>query len=973
MKRGVRINLFKEILQTILNVVKSRLFILIAVFTGLFFILIVRLFNLQIVNGESYLNDYLYMAERTISTNSTRGNIFDRNGVLLAYNELAYAVIIEDNGNYKNSTQKNRELNQTIYNTIKLIEKNGDSIINDLFIIINQDGEFVFTTSSDLEKLRFLRDAYGKKTIDELDKDGNSLSKSTAEEVFLYLCNENRYNLLTNLNTKEMTKKELEDKKVYSIEDALKILTVRYSMSSNSFQKYVTTTIASATNEKTVAAILENEANLQGVTIKEETIRKYVDGEYFAHIIGYTGRASTDELEELKQLEEGYALNDVVGKYGIELEMELELQGKKGSKNVFVDSLGKILDTTDINEPIAGNDVFLALDYNLQKEVYNSLERHLAGILVSKIVNYDVIIKTDTPASARYIPVKDVYFALINNNIIDVNKFTEPDASETEKDVYNIFSNKQASIISRLIQELTSEAPTIYSKLDKETQIYMSYIYTMLAHNSNGVLLENKLDTSDPTYIAWKEDDSISLQEFLIYAITQNWIDTSKLNVENKYSNTEEIYKSLIDYVQDKLVNDTKFDKLLYRYMIKNYTITGSQICVILYEQNVLEYNEEQFNILSRGNSYVAYNFIVDKISKLEITPAQLAIEPFSGSVIVTGVNGDVLALVTYPSYDNNMLSGSVNAEYYSGLQNDLSLPLYNRATMTGIAPGSTYKMITAIAGLEEGVITPSEGIRDLGIFDKITPNVRCWIYPGNHGVETVSGALKDSCNYFFYEVGYRLSTDSDGKFNSDLGLSRIAKYAELFGLNSYSGVELSESFPKISDQNSVPTSIGQGNNKFTNVQLARYITTLANRGKNYELTLLNKLSDSEGNILKSYSANLTDTLEFADSTWNSVQTGMRLVVTDGSVRTLFRNFPVSVAGKTGTAQQDLLKPNHALFVSYAPYEEPEIGVSVLIPNGYASSYAAEITKDVLKIYFNIEDEEDTNSAIIPEANIQGD
>lgn len=969
----MQINLFKEFLQIFLNVIKSRLFILILVFTGLFFILLVRIFNLQIVNGESYLNDYLYMAERTLAIPSTRGNIYDRNGTLLAYNELAYAVIIEDNGNYKNSTQKNRALNQTIYETIKIIEKNGDSIINDLSIIIDSDGEFVFTASSDIANLRFLRDAYGKKTIDELDKDGKTLSTSTAKDVFLYLCSESRYNILTDFNTGEMSPEQLKDKTIYSIEDALKILTIRYSMSSNSFQKYVTTTIASAVNEKTVAAILENKAQLQGVTIKEETLRKYVDGEYFAHIIGYTGRASADELEEFQKAEEGYALNDVVGKYGIELEMELELQGKKGSETVFVDSLGKILDTTSVTDPLAGNDVYLALDYNLQKEVYDSLERHLAGILVSKIVNYDVTIKTTTPASARYIPVKDVYYALINNNIIDINQFIEADASETEKNVYNIFLNKQASVISRVVQELTSESPIIYSKLDDETKIYMSYIYTMLASKGNNVLLEDKIDTKDSTYIAWKKDDSISLQEFLLYAITQNWIDTSKLNVENKYSNTEEVYQALTDYIQDKLVNDTNFNKLLYKYMIKNYTITGSQICLILFEQNVLEYNEEDFNSLTRGNSYIAYNFIVDKISKLEITPAQLAIEPFSGSVIVTGMEGEVLALVTYPSYDNNMLSGSVDADYYNGLQNDLSLPLYNRATMTGTAPGSTYKMITAIAGLEEGVITPYEEIRDLGVFDKITPTVKCWVYPGNHGLETVREALRDSCNYFFYEVGYRLSTDSDGKFNSGLGLSRIAKYADMFGFNSYSGVELSESFPKISDQNSVPTSIGQGNNKFTNVQLARYITTLANSGNNYELTLLDKLADSDGNTIKTYSAPLSNTVDLAESTWNSVHSGMRSVATEGSVRSIFKDFPISVAGKTGTAQQDLLKPNHALFVSYAPYEDPEIGVSVLIPNGYASSYAAEITKDVLKIYFNIEDDVDSNSAVIPESNIQGD
>lgn len=194
---------------------------------------------------------------------------------------------------------------------------------------------------------------------------------------------------------------------------------------------------------------------------------------------------------------------------------------------------------------------------------------------------------------------------------------------------------------------------------------------------------------------------------------------------------------------------------------------------MLLYDQNVLEYDEAAYTALRSGSS--AFEFIREQIKQIKITPAQLALDPCSGSLVVTDTNsGDVLALVTYPSYDNNKLSGSVDAVYWKQLNSDLSLPLYNRATQTRTAPGSTFKMLSAITGLEEGYLTPGRTITDLGEFKKITPSPKCWRYPGNHGSINVSQALEHSCNYFFYEVGYELSIDEHGGFSSDLGLSKL-------------------------------------------------------------------------------------------------------------------------------------------------------------------------------------------------------
>ena len=959
----------KDFFQTLFSVITSRVFILGIVFVALFSLVVVRLFNLQIINGEDYLENYVYMTKKTLSTPSTRGNIYARDGEILAYNELAYAVVIEDSSNLSSSKSGSIRLNEIIHDTIKIIERNNDSLISDFSITLNENGELEFTTVSEIAKLQFLRDAYGVTSIAALDENGKNLSGSTAEELFNYMCTK-RYNIYTELNydtvTENMTPEKIASTKFYTVEEALKILTVRYTMSANYYQKYVQTTIASGVSAKTVAAILENKEELQCVTVEEETIRIYNDSEYFAHIIGYTGKIwDNTELETLKESNSSYELTDVVGKSGIESKYELELQGTKGTKTVIVDSLGRILDVESETSPTAGNDIYLTIDYDYQKECYDMLEMYLAGILESKIVNRDVVIEKNTKASDRYIPVKDVYYALFNNNIISINAMADADASEAEIRVYTEFTEKREEVLETLREQLLSAKPTIYSKLSEEYQVYMSYVYTMLT--GNNVIVTGKIDTSDATYRAWRFEDSISLAEFLKYAITKNWIDTSKLGVEDKYLDTEQVYTALVDYINERLYRDNDFGKKLFKQLIKKYTITAGDICLILFEQGILEYDEVWYEKLINCKTATACTFIKEKIHNLEITPAQLALEPCSGSVVITDANsGEVIVMVTYPSYDNNMLSGSIDANYYSMLINDASSPLYNRATMTKVAPGSTYKMVSAITSLEENIITPTRKIKDLGIFETLQPAVKCWVYPSAHGSINVSQAIEKSCNFFFYEMGYQLSLDSKGVYSETLGTAKLEKYATLLGLNMLSGVELPESSPQCANQYPVLAAIGQSNNSFTNVQLARYTTTLANGGTNYKLTLLKKITDSNSKTLFTNTAVAENVTEFAESTWEAVRKGMRSVVTTGTVASTFKNFSIQLAGKTGTAQENALKPNHAVFIGYAPYDEPEIAVSVLIPNGYTSSYAAEIAKEALSIYYelNVTSEDE---AIIPE------
>lgn len=950
----MRLNLVREFFESILNVLKSRLFVLGLVIALLFTILMVRIFNLQIVNEEYYLNNYIQIAEKEILTSGTRGLIYDRNGNVLAYNKLAYAVEIEDE--LSSSETKDEELNAIIAKTVNIILSNGDTLINDFSIILNSNNEFEYSVSSDNARLRFLRDIYGKKSIEELDDDKEILSSATADDVMKYLCGEKRF--------------DISDE--YTNQEKLYIAMIRYNLSLNSFQKYITTKIASNVSETTVAAIYEAQAELKGVSIAEETVRVYNDSIYFAHILGYTGTVSEEQLAELNTGDGDYVASDVVGKSGIEKEMENELQGTKGKQTILVDSTGKILENVSKTEASSGNNIYLTLDARLQKAGYTILEQKLAGILYSKIVNYDVTVTEGMKTIP--IPVKDVYFQLINNNVVDLNRFALETASDNEKRIYAAFSTKQQNVINWVRTELTSGSAAALSSLSEENQSYMEYIYKKLIQKEN-IIDKNAIDYEDEKYKSW-DKGTISLREFLLYAISKNWINTSKIanSGESKYSDTDEIYNKLVEYIYGNLSADTGFSKKIYYYLIYSGTINGNQICLLLYDQNVLEYDENAYRSLQGGGS--AYEFIREQIRQIKITPAQLALDPCSGSLVVTDVNtGDVLALVTYPSYDNNMLSGTVDAVYWNKLNNDLSLPLYNRATQTRTAPGSTFKMITSITGLEEGLLYPGRTIADLGEFTKIKPSPKCWKYPGNHGAVNVSQALSVSCNYFFYETGYELSIDSHGNFDSDLGISKLKKYASQLGLTEKSGVEIEENEPLFTTESSVRSSIGQGSNSFSNIQLARYVTAVANSGNNYKLTLLDKITDTNGSLVKEFEPVLSNTTSYSQSTWDAVHSGMRMVITSGTAKSTFNGFQIEVAGKSGTAEENKLRSNHAVFVAYAPYQKPEIGVSVVIPYGESSGYNAEVVRDIIKYYYNLTTDEELYGGVasIPTSGITND
>lgn len=931
--------MFREIIDRIKEaidyILRSRLIVLIVVFCLTSSVLVGRLFYLQIVKGEDYLENYELQIRRTKEIAATRGNIFDRNGELIAYNELAYSVTIEDRiPTDTKANDKNKMLNTILDKVLTIVEAHGDSVIDSFGIILDSAGEYQFAETNETLRLRFVADVYGEPYVDDLTQDKREQS---AGEIMHYLCSK-RYGLDDENNDPAYI---------------LKMVNMRYAMGLNSYQQYLTTTLASDVSNETAAAIMENQDSLTGVDITEDSLRRYPDGEYFASIIGYTGKISQEEYDALDDDEKKrYSLSDIVGKSGLEQTFDSVLKGDKGKQTFYVDNLGKVTDIVSTTDPKAGNDVYLTIDKNLQIAAYNLLEEKIAGIVLSKLTNvldYDPSVAEDT--KEIIIPVGDAYNAFIANGIIDMDHFRNESAGTAEKAVYSAFTAKRDSVLSELISQLNNPQAPAYRDLSDEMQAYMDYVCDTVLKESTGLLLSDEIDSQDETQIAWAKDETISLYTYLNYAISRNWVDTTKLD-NSTYSSSEEIYQEIVAYLEEYLREDSEFDKLLYKYLIKSGGITGAQLCAIVYEQGVLPMDESAYNGLLSG-TVDAYGWLYNKIETLEITPGQLALEPCSGGVVVTDPNsGDVLACVSYPGYDNNRLANTMDSSYYNKLNTGLARIFYNRATQELTAPGSTYKMISATAGLEEGVIDTGTSIYCNGIFDTVTPSPTCWIYPnGGHGALNVVQAIQHSCNVFFYQVGYDLSIDADGNYDSDIGTDKLAKYAGMFGLNETSGLEIPEAEPHISDEYSIQSAIGQGNNNYTVSQLNRYVTAVANNGTVYDLTLIDKTTDSNGKLIRDYEAEVNHTIDgLSQTTWDAIHTGMEQVVASTAA---FNGLDFSMAGKTGTAQHNSLHADHVLFVGYAPADSPQISIAVRITYGYNSGYSAEIGRDIAKIYFN--------------------
>ena len=340
----------------------------------------------------------------------------------------------------------------------------------------------------------------------------------------------------------------------------------------------------------------------------------------------------------------------------------------------------------------------------------------------------------------------------------------------------------------------------------------------------------------------------------------------------------------------------------------------------------------------------------------IEATRGDKGIDCFSGAAVAVEINtGEVLAMASLPNYDP--------AEYsknYTELFNDPKNPLLNRALGGAYTPGSTFKPLTSIAALEEGIITPSTQIADLGVYKFYAPSYQptCLIWKNTgetHGTINVSEAIGVSCNYFFYDVGRQL------------GIEKLSSYAKAFGLGQKTGIELAEADGLVASKefresrnmewypgDTLQAAIGQSDNMFTPAQLASYVSTIINKGTRYSLRLVKEVrSYSTGEVVYKNEPTIISQYGISDETLAAVKDGMRRVTEDGTAKAVFENFEIPVGGKTGTAEVSR-GSDTVLFVGFAPYDNPQIAVAVVLEHGASSRYAAQVARDMFEYYLGL-------------------
>ena len=957
-------------------------------------ILIYRLHWLQIVNGERYLSDFKSSIRRTVVNRGKRGKIYDSHGRVLAETVSSYNITMNDMT--EDSSGDQSLLNNRIKEVIDIVDENGGEMYNDFNIVLN-GGSYYYKEMGSTAKMRFLADIYGYPDPADLTEEESS---KTAGEIVNDLAD--RYGI---------SSMGIDDRKV-----VLELVIARYKLSLNYYQKYISTVLAKNVPEKTREAIKTRfNSSQDGVQIEEELVRRYPKGiVYYSNIVGYTGEADEDYVNEESHSgtdEEGHPLyreGDMVGLTGIEASQEEILHAVSGQETFNVDNIGRITNTPVKNEDVSvaeqsyaskdGGDVYLTIDYGLQKSAYLIIEDNLRKIILGKLQDsiQDQEISQDQSGDSIRIPISNVYTSCLTN-ILDTTHFTSEEASETEKDVAEKFESFRERRSGEILAEI-SVPTTNYKNLGLEMRYYQKLLAQALY--DYGVLTTSfeESDAGNKVYKAWDKGEN-TFRDLIMEYIRKDWIDTSSpyLKIESGHPKDSEIFEGILTFFDDVIgadsgtLNDRDFRNAIYKYLIINQEVTGDQVCQLLLDQKIVEIDEQEQESFDYEWGESAYQFMYNRIQNLDLTPAQLHLYPSTASAVVTDPrNGNVLALVSYPGYDANKIN---DESYYRQLVNDPAKPLLNYATQQLTAPGSTFKMVTATAALSEKVVTIKDTVecKKKGTFKKVKEDPdppKCWIYPGRHKKQNLEGAIANSCNMYFYEMGYRLGLhqereenqdndwdddwdddddddDDDGEktdknYDNAYGVERIRKYAEKYGLSSVSGVEITESEPRLLSNDPIRGAIGQETNAFSTASLARYVSGVANSGNDYKLSLIQKTKTGDGEEA-AHKPEREHVISLAEDQWNSIHRGMRRVATGYSAFNVLWEYPV--AGKTGTAQQKDM-PDNALFVGYAPYYEKgawneeqlsavkKISMAVRIPNGYTSTYAANLGADIMRYFY---------------------
>ncbi|MBQ9828274.1 MAG: hypothetical protein IJM62_06305 [Lachnospiraceae bacterium] len=569
--------MLKDVFSSLFSFLKRRNVVLTILFLFLFGTVVARLYDLQIVHGEDYQNTFTYRIEKIQDIPAKRGSIYDKNGEALAYDRLASNIVIED----IQALNTNDEKNAMVFSLITLLRDHGFKWNYSIPIAIKGDGDLYFTGSRNTVT-NFKKDVFSLNYTDDLTPQQEAM---TAEEIFDYMCSDDMFDI----------------GEPYSREDRLNIASIRYDMFMKRYMQYMSVTVAEDVDDATVAAVKENTAKLPGISIEQNYIREYPYGEYFGHITGYVGEISREELDEYAaEGYTGYSIGDRTGKMGLEAIYEHELAGKKGSIQLFVNNTGAVMESYVKEEAVGGNDIYLNIDAQLSIKIYNLLQQKIAGIIL-----FNLREGVDPEYNQEhYYDVRDVVFSLIENNIIDIDEFSRPEASKLEKNFLEAKTKRTEEVIEEIYTELSRSQRTPDGEISDELNDYYNYIYEYLVNE--GILDASAYGYDDPMFWNW-QDGTISLGDFLFYAISKGWIKADRLVTGGPYPETSEAYNALLQYLRDNLGDDHRFSVLIYKHLLKNQVLGYTDVCKLLYHQGVFEEDQDYRDMLNGDKNYNSF------------------------------------------------------------------------------------------------------------------------------------------------------------------------------------------------------------------------------------------------------------------------------------------------------------------------------------------------------------------------------
>ena len=895
---------------------KNRLFVLLVIVAAIFAVLVCRLFYMQIVNGEEASAGITSSVTREVSMPAARGNIYDRYGRPLAVNEAAFSIEIDDS-----IAVDYEDKNEQVVKLYEKMKENGYTVTDNL--PISRDTEPKFTISGDeLEEW---------KTDIGLDKKQMRYDAARTLE-YLY----DSYGLDETVD--ENKKREIVSLGINISDKNIMIMNLIMTIESNGGEIVDELPIS---EDRPYTFIIENEKEIQ---------RWKKDVSMEGEELDYTAEESMEYLIDL---------------FGIPQNMSPAMQRKLAAVrySLYLQRFKKYQPVTvarEINDKIIAEvkenlDIFPGVSVETE-----SMRKYEEGDKFSNILGYIRQISDEELKEYEQ-------YGYDSGDIVGktgIEKVMELELNGKDGKMLVEVDN-----MGRKISTLETEAPVsgndVFLTIDKDLQI-AAYNY-----------LEDALAEAIITRLTseLEKDVPVTLKQLFTSMIESGSISVSSImKAEEGYQLT--LKNLILSYNKDIDISDSEQKtaaKQVLTKAVEDGTLSYTTMIFVMLEQGIIT-ADDNYRARIVSGELSPLEIIIDKLRTGDLTPAETNLNPCSGSVVVSDVNsGKTLALVTYPSYDNNELVNTFNNEYYNKLLEDPSTPLVNRPLMQKKAPGSTLKMVTAVAALETGIITPEQTIKDEGLFTKAgTPYARCMIYSLNgstHGYVNVSHALEVSCNYFFYDVSYMLGGETDDP-TSLKGITILDEYYDAFGLNSPTGMEIGENPPSMASpsykeeimkwQNpeatpsqtrwtagdTIRAAIGQSVNSFSAASMNKYIATLANGGTRYKMHLIDKVKTSDGSVTQQTEEVVENIMEIDRENLDAVYEGMRLVTqgSKGTLRNVFKDFPIDVAAKSGTAEENKNNSSHSWFVGFAPYDNPQIAVTVMIPFGDVSGSPAAVT-----------------------------